>query len=485
MEVLNKTIKKLTEGEYQELLSAVAGRKNNKPYMVLETARHKNLNEDQMMALLDVNPSTYYTLKSRLNEKIAAYLSKNVVNPINTLKEKVANIPAMMFGNDREVAIRALRNLEKELTEYDLSTELIVVYKALARLSMYNGDYDYYEKAYNRHVAYSLAVVKAEDLFYEYTRRAGRYILSREEADLEIMNSTLRELNNIAELYHGHRLQVLHNIVRLYNLCVITTRVENLRALELEVDAILTQIYKNFTTYELDTFYQSIRFLVDYIYFEFYQNSENQVRADHYFERIQRHFTDVASRPLFSFYATRFMQSKVKRYLVNKNITDLTSMNETLENCFDTCVEEPYPHISFRMFISIGKFYSGDYAGAARSINNLRNEMSVKKFLYTDIECKLFQALQYCIQGDDSLCNQILQSARRQFTEDDALFEPANIMMKMIKTALKPEEFRRKMKKLVEINDAFNAARKSNHSMLWFVQLDEATLRKMANPIKN
>ena len=174
MDTLNKTIKKLNEPEYQELLSAVAGRKNNKPYLVLEAARKENYDETQMMEMLSVNPSTYYTLKSRLNERIAQYLSKNVKNPISALKDKVAMVPAMLFSNDREVAIRALKNLEKQLIEYDLSNELIVVYKVLARLSMYNGDFDYYEKEYNRHVAYSLAVVKAEDLFYDFVWKLFR-----------------------------------------------------------------------------------------------------------------------------------------------------------------------------------------------------------------------------------------------------------------------------------------------------------------------
>src|SRR3982751_3129959 len=194
METLNKTIKKLTEHDYQQLLSAVAGRKNNKPYTVLEAARHHDYDEAKMMEVLSVNPSTYYTLKSRLNERIATYLSKNMENPISVLKEKVAMVPAMLFGNDREVSIRALKNLEKELIEYDLSNELITVYKALARLSMFNGDYDFYEKEYNRHVAYSLAVVKAEDLFFEFTKRAGMYLLTRDETDVESLRETLREL---------------------------------------------------------------------------------------------------------------------------------------------------------------------------------------------------------------------------------------------------------------------------------------------------
>ena len=267
MDTLNKTIKKLSDGEYQELLSAVAGRKNNKPYLVLEAARNGSYTESQMMDMLGVNPSTYYTLKSRLNERIAQYLSTNVKNPISALKDKVALVPAMLFSNDRDVAIRALKNLEKQLIEYDLSNELIVVYKALARLSMYNGDFDYYEKEYNRHVAYSLAVVKAEDLFYEFVKRAGSYQLTRDERDFEAVQSILRELTNISELYHGHRLFVLYNLVRIYYLCLFTSRVETLKALEIEVDSILQQIRKHFEKYELDTFYQGVRFLVDFLYF--------------------------------------------------------------------------------------------------------------------------------------------------------------------------------------------------------------------------
>src|SRR6185295_1680383 len=212
-------------------------------YMVMEALRNspdEYRDEDKLMQMLGVNPSAYYTLKSRLNEKIAQYLSKNMENPISVLKEKVAMVPAMLFGNDREVSIRALKNLEKELIEYDLSNELITVYKALARLSMYNGDFDFYEKEYNRHVAYSLAVVKAEDLFFEFTKRAGQYLLTQEERDLELMQANLRELTNISELYHSHRLFVIYNIVRIYFLC-ITTKRENLQALEMEVDRILQQ----------------------------------------------------------------------------------------------------------------------------------------------------------------------------------------------------------------------------------------------------
>ena len=483
METLNKTIKKLNESEYQDLLSAVAGRKNNKPYLVLEAARNNSYDETRMMELLNVNPSTYYTLKSRLNERIAQYLSQNVKNPISALKDKVALVPAMVFGNDREVAIRALKNLEKQLIEYDLSNELIVVYKSLARLSMYNGDYDYYEKEYNRHVAYSLAVVKAEDLFYDFVKRTGNYLLTKDERDRDHVKACLRELTNISELYQGHLLFVMYNIVRMYYLCIFT-RQENLRSLEMEIDSILQQINKNFEKYELDTFYQSIKFLVDYLYFEYYQRTGNAVRADHYYKIINKNVPEIAFKPVFSFYVTQFLQSKIERFLSNGNVQELTDINAELEVNFETDINEPYPCIAFRRFIALGKFYEGDNSGAARIMNNLRNELSMKKYLFTDVEYKLFQAMQYCFMGEDGLCSQLLQSVKRQITENEEMFISATIFIKLLKAAIKPEEFRKKVKRLTEIYENFKNANTGNQPILWFVKMDDAMIRKMANPIK-
>jgi len=509
METLSKTIKKLTEDEYQKLLSAVAGRKNNKPYIVIEAARHHNYDEQGMMSMLGVNPSAYYTLKNRLNEKIAAYLSQHIDNPISALKEKVARVPALLFGSDREVSIRSLKNLEKELIEYDLSNELITVYKALARLSIYNGDYDFYEKEYNRHVAFSLSVVKAEDLFFEFNRRAGQFLLSNEESDFENLQAVMRELTNIAELYHGHRLFVLLNVVRTYFLCIHTTRRENLAALELEIDNILQQIRKHFETYQQDTFYQSIRFIPDFLYFQYYTKTGNMVRADHHYQRINNGVADISSKPIFGFYLSQYLQSKIDRYMINGDLQAFCDLNAELETSFETEINDPYPYITKQKFLAICKFYQGDFAASAKIINKMRNDISLKKFFHTDVECKFFQALNYCLIGEDGLCTQLLQSLKRQLTGDkeengetenggngdttsdsatqsiaDSPYGSAFVFMALLKAAIKPDEFRKKVTRLTEVYEEFNTVNTGSKKILSFLKLDESTIRRMANPIK-
>ena len=107
MDILSKTIKKLSSEEYQNLLYEVSGKKKNKPYMVLEATRNSNIDDSELMEMLQVNASAYYTLKSRLNSKIAGILSKKVENPIQTLMDEVSRVPAHLFGNNRDFSIRA------------------------------------------------------------------------------------------------------------------------------------------------------------------------------------------------------------------------------------------------------------------------------------------------------------------------------------------------------------------------------------------
>ena len=97
METFNKTIKKLTDKDYEELRNAVAGGKSSKPYILLEAARIQNYSDSEMFEKLEVNQSAYYTMKSRLNQKIATYFSRKVHNPISVIKEEVGRIPAMLF----------------------------------------------------------------------------------------------------------------------------------------------------------------------------------------------------------------------------------------------------------------------------------------------------------------------------------------------------------------------------------------------------
>ncbi len=486
MDVLNKTIKKLTEEEYQQLIQEVAGKKQNKPFLVLETARKEAKEDAEVMAMLQVNPSAYYTLKSRLNAKIATILSKKVQNPIQSIMDEVSRVPAHLFGNNKEFSIRALTELEKQLIEYDMNAELIVVYKTLAQLHLFSEHYPYYESKLNRHIAFSIAVSKAENMFFQFIKKLGEYQLSMLESDLEELIMMKRELSNISELYDSHRLFVLFNIARIYYLCNVPSKLDGLKSRELEVEGILQKMNQVFENYPLDTFYQNIKRITDLLYFEYYQRTDNQVRAEFYLQRINDSMPDMLDKHIMNFFIVQFLRSKVLKYLKDGNLDSLTMYNERYENDLDIESTDSYHYVWLMKYLSIVKFYQRDFHGAARKMNELRNKLSMKQYVYTDIDAKLFQAFQYCILGDDGLCMQIMSSLKRQIHEQTEQFESTNQMMKLLKSALKPADYRKKIQKISELWAVFEKQNNEcSNPVLTYLKMDETILRKLSNPIKS
>ncbi len=486
MDVLNKTIKKLTEEEYQQLIQEVAGKKQNKPFMVLEAARKEDKEDAEVMAMLQVNPSAYYTLKSRLNAKIATILSKKVQNPIQSIMDEVSRVPAHLFGNNKEFSIRALTELEKQLIEYDMNAELIVVYKTLAQLHLFSEHYPYYESKLNRHIAFSIAVSKAENMFFQFIKKLGEYQLSMLESDLEELIMMKRELSNISELYDSHRLFVLFNIARIYYLCNVPSKLDGLKSRELEMEGILQKMNQVFEKYPLDTFYQNIKGVTDLLYFEYYQRTDNQVRAEFYLQRINESMPDMLDKHIMHFFIVQLLRSKVLKYLKDGNLDSLTMYNDRYENDLDIESTDTYHYVWLMKYLSIVKFYQRDFHGAARKMNELRNKLSMKQYVYTDIDAKLFQAFQYCILGDDSLCMQIMSSLKRQIHEQTEQFESTKQMMKLLKAALKPADYRKKIQKISELWSVFEKENNEcSNPVLIYLKMDETILRKLSNPIKS
>jgi len=485
MDILTKTIKKLSDEEYQNLLHEVSGKKKNKPYMVLEATRNSNIDDSELMDILQVNASAYYTLKSRLNSKIANILSKKVDNPIQTLMDEVSRVPAHLFGNNRDFSIRALRELEKQLIEYDLNSELILVYKTLAQLHIFSEEYDFFENKYKRHVAFSLAVSKAENIFFKLLKKIGEYQLNQNEADLEEIVLMKRELSNICELYDSHRLYVLFNIARVYYLCNIKGNIDGLASKELEIDGILQKMYDTFEKYPLDTFYQNIKGITNLLYFEYYSKTKNTVRADYYMNKVHSILPELAEKPIMHFFLIQFLQAKIYKYTIDSNWDHLAYGYDIIENQLDIQENEIFHFVSAYRYQATVKFYAKDFQGAAKKINQLRNKIAMKQHLVSDVDNKMFQALQYCILGEDSLCMQIISSLKRQIKENETQFESTRLMMKILKSALKPADYRKKMKKIAEMWTEFEMLNKTPFYILKDIILDEVTIRKMCNPIKS
>ena len=208
MAKLKNIIKQLSDSDYQAIYDSLIESSAEKSAYLLNAMRERQISDIKVMDELEVNNNAYYTLRSRLNQKIEEYLLQQMESPRTDILKKVANINEIIFTKKRAIAIATLKKLEKELLDYDLSNELTIVYKSLKKLHINSQDHFQYSQHYNKHVAYMLAVDKAEDLLAEYFKKFGDYSLSGDETERLGLTLLVKEMNNVRALYESHRLYV-------------------------------------------------------------------------------------------------------------------------------------------------------------------------------------------------------------------------------------------------------------------------------------
>ena len=217
MAKLKNLIKQLSEEDYTSILISLEESSADKSSYLLRAMRERQLSDNKVMVELGVNTNAYYTLRSRLNQKIEEYLLQQMESPRTDILRKVANINEIIFTKKKAIAVATLKKLEKELLDYDLSNELTIVYKSLKKLNINSPDYYSYSQSYNKHVAYMLAMDKAEDLLADYFKKYGNYTLNGDESEKMELDILSKEMNNVCTLYQSHRLYVYQSCMSIFH----------------------------------------------------------------------------------------------------------------------------------------------------------------------------------------------------------------------------------------------------------------------------
>src|SRR6478736_7697080 len=217
MAKLKNIIKQLSEKDFKTIYDSLIESNAEKSAYLLKSLRDRQLSDNKIMTELDVNANAYYTLRSRLNLKIEEYLMGQLESPRTDVLRKVANITEVLFTKKKAISVATLKKLEKELIDYDLANELTVIYKSLKKLNINSPDYFQYSQLYNRHVAYMLALDKAEDLLADYFKKYGNFLLSNNETDKLGLTILKQEMENVAKLYQSHRLYVYQSALNVFH----------------------------------------------------------------------------------------------------------------------------------------------------------------------------------------------------------------------------------------------------------------------------
>ncbi len=478
MAKLKNIIKQLSEPDFKAIHDSLIESNAEKSAYLLKALRERQLSDSKIMVELDVNANAYYTLRSRLNQKIEEHLLQQMESPRTDILRKVANLSEVLFTKKRTISIATLKKLEKELLDYDLANELTVVYKSLKKLHINSPDYFNYSQAYNRHVAYMLAVDKAEDLLAEYFKKYGSYLLTGDATEKMGLSLLMKEMQNVARLYESHRLYVYQSCMLIYHRLYVEQD-DSLQQDGESIEDIFNHVQKVFDTYNLDPLYYHLNLVFEFLKLEYYNHYKVYRQAEKYFEEVNDAAANLLVNYPFYTFSAQFLISKLERHLRLGTEKELYSENDSLFIDFEPDQLDVPRHMIYVIYRALSSYYIGKFDEAAKLINGLLNDVSLKKYPFAQMEVKALLALQYCMLRDFELFNQLTNSIQRQirlFGKDEC--ENVLMFIKILKIAVS-EAKKEKPKKIAALIPKFKAATVNYFAPTNLIKMDDQFIENL------
>jgi hypothetical protein len=450
MAKLKNIIKQLSEKDFKAIYDSLIESNAEKSAYLLKSLRERQLSDNKIMTELDVNANAYYTLRSRLNLKIEEFLMGQLESPRTDVLRKVANINEVLFTKKKAISVATLKKLEKELLDYDLANELTVIYKSLKKLNINSPDYFQYSQLYNRHVAYMLAVDKAEDLLADYFKKYGDYMLNGGEVEKLGLSLLMKEMQNVGKLYESHRLYVYQSCMYIFHRLFVEVD-DNMQQDGESIEDIFDKVQKIFESYHLDAIYYHLNLVFEFLKLEYYNHYKVYRQAEKYYEEVNDACANLMVNYSTFTFPSQFLLSKLERHLRTGTEVELYAENESIFLDYEVDMMDVPKHIIYIVYRAISSYYMGKFDEAAKLINGLLNDVSLKKYPYAQLEIKTLLALQYTLMRDFELFNQLSNSIQRQirlFGKESC--ENIQLFLKILKIATS-EAKKEKAKKITAV----------------------------------
>ena len=158
---------------------------------------------------------------------------------------------------------------------------------------------------------------------------------------------------------------------------------------------------------------------------------------------------------------------------------DLHAENESMFQDFEVDPLDVPKHTIYITYRALSSYYVGKYAEAAKLLNQLLNDVSLKKYPFAQMEIKAVLALQYCLLKDFELFNQLSNSVQRQirmFGEDDC--ENVLLFLKILKIAVS-EAKKEKPKKIAAMIPKFSTITVKYFAPTMLIKMDETFIENL------
>lgn len=423
---LKAIVNQLDTNDFVILEKQLIQNKADNYLFLLRTYKENTLSDAGIIKQLNSNVSSFHTLKSRLYNKIQKHLIENISGDKSDILNQLANINKYCYSTPRETAEAILGKLERDLKAYDMSGDLITVYSALKKIHLHTPKYYEYSQLYNKHLAYTMALEKAEELLGSFMRTLSQYQMSKAPGLLEMLNLIKKETKNIYQLNKSQHIEVIKNII-IIHLHLFTNMPKDDEG---TTDDLLESIEKIIQKFPNNTHYKTYELIVNFLRYEYYILINENKKAQGYFDKVNDGLKNWLLLDNLCL-AYLFLYSKINNY-GNRNMEELLDIENQAEILiYDS--KNTYTAINLQFYSAIAKFYSGKNRESIAILNDLLNTASFKDILHAEIEVKLTLAYIYVKQKEYELATGLLRSIYRKIKAQDLYhYDNALVFSKML-----------------------------------------------------
>jgi len=419
---LKKIIGHLEDGVYKTIEDTLVKNKADN-FLYLFKSYRTDVKDPEIIKNLDLNSNSFYVLKSRLYDKIQGHLSGYINISKEELLKKLNGISLMCFTEPREVVMAYLHKLEKDLLEFDMHNELIVVYSALKKINLYSERYFHYSQLFNKHIAFSLSLEKSEEILGNFNRIFGQYNFSRDPKLLDTLLFIRKDITDHYNLNPSRQIEIIQNFIEL-QLCIFCNSDLNSQT---NVEELLKNTKKIIDELPDSSSYKTWLPALDYLFFEYYRKTGQTKNTGIYFEKVDSTaqnillYTHICNTSKFLLSRIAFLreQGRTKDLLEEK--AKITKLDP----------DDTHAKVLLGIYNAMISYYGGNLKEAANKLNEVLNENSFKDYFHINTDVKLTLAFIYLNNKGYDLADSIVKSIYRKIKTEK--IENYNNVLSLVK----------------------------------------------------
>ncbi|CAN5400622.1 hypothetical protein BH09BAC5_BH09BAC5_01950 [soil metagenome] len=475
--MIQKVIAQLSKAQFEKLDEELSENRGEKFSKLLQLYREKEYEDAEIREIIGVKQAAFYTLKSRLFDKVQQYLFRTSSDNRAELLKNVSSVPYLVYHTPRETAISLLLHLEAELKKEDMSAEKVIVYNGLKTLHLHTPLYYQYQQLYNKNVAYMLALDKADELVSVFNRELGEFLLSGDTSKISLFKLYLTEFKKLCALYDSHRLKI-NRIIANVSYAVFVDEKHEVPDPDETVEELLAEFKSILKEHPEHRNYRFLEPIWQFLNFEYYHLFGRTKNSQPHYEKLNDSLETFLLLS-HSCPATHFL---IVKHEHEKNMRVKNSPPENHSLLFHPDPEDVFSCVNLALNKAACFFHNGNFSEAASCLNQLLNEISFKNFPFAEAHVKLFLTLNALLAGKSDQAELTLRSISRKLAGEDlsGRFPAAEAFSRFLKIALN-DSSSSKSKKLETALTEFTQVNNGHFAVIKYAPLNDVHLGKLSN----